>query len=108
MKSNDIIFKLINSRNNHLAKIPRMDIFDGLGSLYNLPGIYYPITPVQKNVLRAVESISSLTKIWENVYSDLGKSINMFATLNELPQSISKNTKLPYQININGSERTQK
>jgi hypothetical protein len=108
MKSNDVLYRLINSRNNHLMMISKMKILDGVGSLYNLTGNYYPITPINKNILRAAERVSTLTKVWDNVYNDLGKSVNMFAKFNNLPQSISIVTNISSQININGNERTKK
>ena len=108
MKSNNVLYRLISSRSNHQMMLSKMNILDGVGSLYNLTGNYYPVTPINKDILRAAERVSTLTKVWDNVYKDLGKSVNMFAKLNDLPQSITVVTNISSQININGNERTKK
>lgn len=66
--------------------IPRMDVFDGIGSLFNLTGNYYPINSMIEEVCDASRHISSMNMAWSKIYEDLNKSIADFASINKLPE----------------------
>ena len=66
--------------------VPRMDVFDGIGSLFNLTGDYYPINPMIDELYEASKHISTVNLAWGNIYEDLNKSIADFSSIHKLPQ----------------------
>lgn len=65
--------------------VPRMDVFDGIGSLINLTGNYYPINAMIDEVCDASKQISTVNIAWRKTYEDLNKSIIDFSTIHRLP-----------------------
>ncbi|MBR2867075.1 MAG: hypothetical protein IKC12_05085 [Alistipes sp.] len=69
--------------------IPRMDVFDGIGSLFNLTGTYYPINSMIEEVCDASRHISSVSTAWSKISEDMNKSVVDFASINKLPRPTS-------------------
>ena len=66
--------------------VPRMDVFDGIGSLLNLTGDYYPINPMINELCEASKHISTVNLAWGKIYDDLNKSVIDFSAIHKLPQ----------------------
>lgn len=66
--------------------VPRMDVFDGIGSLLNLTGDYYPINPMINELRDASKRISTVNLAWSKIYEDLNRSAIDFSTIHKLPQ----------------------
>lgn len=69
--------------------LPNMDVFDGIGSLFNLTGNYYPTTPKLDMLCDASKHISTASTAWTNIAKDLEKSILNFSSINCLPKPTS-------------------
>lgn len=66
--------------------VPRMDVFDGIGSLFNLTGDYYHINPMIKELCEASKHISTVDIAWRKIGENLNKSIVDFSSIHKLPQ----------------------
>lgn len=66
--------------------VPRMDVFDGIGSLLNLTGDYYPINPMIDELCEVSKRISTVNLAWSKIYEDLNKSVIDFSAIHKLPQ----------------------
>ena len=69
--------------------LPRMDAFDGISSLLNLTGNYYPTAPHLDKLCRASKHISTTKTVWMNIANDIDKSIADFSSTNQLPKATS-------------------
>lgn len=66
--------------------VPRMDVFDGIGSLLNLTGDYYPINPMIDELCEVSKRISTVNLAWSKIYEDLNKSVIDFSAIHKLHQ----------------------
>lgn len=66
--------------------VPRMDALDGIGSLLNITGNYYPILPMIEDVREVSKKVSTASSAWEKIYGDINKSIIDFSSIHKLPQ----------------------
>ena len=64
--------------------VPRMDVFDGIGSLLNLTGDYYPINPMIDELCEVSKRISTVNLAWSKIYEDLNKSVIDFSAIHKL------------------------
>ena len=64
--------------------VPKFDALDGIGSLFNLTGTYYPLSSPLETITKASSHITEINDVWNDVGAHILSATEQFAAWNKI------------------------